>query len=244
MEVIDAFWEKENLGRTAFEILVSNNDSFENFAEIEKSLIRDKAAQYLVVKVAANQQQFLFNLEKLGYHFVECAFTLALRKRNYVCPKHVARFDSDVTVKELHGEVLGKVFAEIDRGMFQTDRISVDPNFSQKLAANRYNNWIKNTLLGNGRCFEVYLKGAPLGFFILKELNSKKAQGILTGLYESYATSGFGTLIMKKLKDTVWELGYQHYVAQVVSNNMNALRSNLIFGSEIESLTHNYVKHI
>lgn len=242
MNIIDAHWDKKNLGVKTYEVIFSDNDTINDFVEVEKDLIQNKKAKYLVLKIPANNSELLFGLPKLAYNFVEASMKLTLRKSNYHCPKFVARFDRNITVSQ--SDNMEAVLNEINKGVFATDRISVDPNFSQEIANRRYSNWIK-TLVDNGDpLYEVYLNKDPIGFFLLKRVNEKEVQGILTGLYEKYAKSGYGALIMKKLNDTVWDLGYTTYHAQVVSNNISALKTNLLFGSSIDSITYCYVKNI
>lgn len=243
MEIIDAYWDDEILGLKCWEIVLNTNDDVKEFAEAERKLISEKSAQYIVVKAPVNAPEFLYELPRLDYTFLETAFKLTLKKQRYVCPSFVARFDRNSEVKTiLSNEDLERVYSEISRGIFDTGRVALDKNFSKEQASRRYINWIQALIKQDQPVHEVYLDGNAVGFFVLKPVDRTTVQGILTGLYEKYEKSGFGVVLMKKLNDTVWHLGYETYLAQVGSNNLKALRSNLLFGSEIEGLTYNYVK--
>ena len=61
---------------------------------------------------------------------------------------------------------------------------------------------------------------------------------MLTGLYKKYAMSGFGPVLAKKNHDILWDLNYENFIARVSSNNVTALRLNLIFGFDIEEINY------
>ena len=245
MKVIDAYWDEKNLGLKSFEVSLDKNDSVEAFVEQEKEILSKEGSKYIVVKVPPNNYEYLTSLPKLGYTFIEASLKLILRKRDYNCPRFVMRFDKDCKVESLEEEKdFQRVFREIEKGIFKTDRIAIDKDFSVDMANQRYINWIRSLKEKGEKIYEVYVKDKAIGFFILKHVDDANVQGILTGLYKEFEESGYGALIMKKLKDKVWELGYRTYHAQVVSNNVKALRSNLIFGSMVESINYHYIKKI
>ncbi|MEK7399704.1 MAG: hypothetical protein AAB116_22405 [Candidatus Poribacteria bacterium] len=245
MEIIDAHWDDENLGVKSFEIVLSSHDKMSDFLLHEEQLIVEKNARYIVVKAPVNVPDFLFELPKLNYIFLETAFSLSLKKDNYKYPSFLARFDRSVEVRSLEDSYdLERIYGEISKGIFNTDRVAIDRNFTQQIANNRYIRWISSLVKQGEKVHEVYIDNKAIGFFILKSIDNNSVRGILTGLYEKYSTSGYGLLIMKKLNDTVWNYGYKTYIAQVVSNNIKALRANLIFGSEIESMAYTYVKSL
>jgi hypothetical protein len=243
MEIVDAHWDERNLGLKTFEIILSDTDSLADFLREEERLIREKGARYLVLKTQANKPELLFGLPQANYQFVETAFRLILRKADYKCPPFITRLDRNVEVRATTDLAdLQRIYGEISAGMFNTDRVAIDPRFSKELAARRYVGWIDSLVKQGTPIHEVLVQGKPVGFFLLKRIDADLAQGILTGLYEQYAPAGYGVLIMKKLNDAVWDAGYRTYLAQVSSNNGKALRTNLMFGSEIESFTYTYVK--
>ena len=245
LEIIEAYWDEENLGLKSFEIILSSSDSVEEFFQEEKKLIEESGAKYIVVKTPVNVTDFLFELPKRDYIFLEASLKLILKKANYDCPSYISRIDKNVEVKLVDSpDDYERIYSEISKGIFKTDRIAIDRNFNQETSNKRYVNWISNIIKKGALLHEVYLDNKPLGFFILDPIDDNKIHGILTGLYEEYETSGYGILIMKKLNDVVWESGYKVYSAQVVSNNMKALRANLLFGSEVKNITYNYVKSI
>ncbi len=244
MEIIDAYWEERNLGVKSYEVILSQEDTMEDFILQEKRLI-ENGAKFIVVKSPVNVPDFIFALPSTGYLFIETAFSLVLKKNNFKCPTYIARRDHDFKTRKLQTpDIIQRVYDEIAKGIFNSDRIALDKHFSQHIANNRYINWIKDLIAQGHDIHEVYYNGDPVGFFVFKKLDDKKIKGILTGIYEKYLTSGFGAVIMNKLCNTVWTLGCSSFYVNVVSNNLKALRTNLLFGFEIENISYHYVKHI
>lgn len=67
MQIIDAFWEKENLGVTSKEVVVDLNDSVDT-VRTELAALND---QYIVVKIPASQFDVTNLVQNMGYRFVE-----------------------------------------------------------------------------------------------------------------------------------------------------------------------------
>lgn len=243
MTIVDAYWDERVLGVKCAEISLVASDTLDELVKVENGLIAS-GTQYIVVKAPVAAQECLFGLPRYGHVFIETAFRLVLKRQNYLCPAMVSRFDRNIdVVRVITPEAVERVFAEIAKGIFQTDRVAIDPAFGQEMANRRYVLWIKDLIaLGHG-LYEVITNGKALGFFVLKRVDEHTMQGILTGAYQEFQDTGIGALIMKKLYDKVWESGCSTYLAAVVSNNFKALRSNMMFGSEIEQLTYHYVRH-
>jgi hypothetical protein len=245
MKVIEATWEKKVLETNCFDVEISPNDKIEDFFLMDEDLIKNKKAGYITVRTPSNSSAFLFGLPTRGYTFVEASLKLTLTKATYISPAFLDRFMSTTTVRELKKEDdYHRVFEEVAKGAFNTDRFYINPSISHKQATQRYINWIKTMIDAGEKIFEVYAKNEPVGFFIFKHVDAKAAQGILTGVYKKYSGTAYGTVVMKCLQDTVWELGYDKFLGRVVSNNVPALRLNLMFGNVIDEITYNYVKHV
>ena len=99
-------------------------------------------------------------------------------------------------------------------------------------------------MTAGGVMCQVTVGDGPIGFFVLQPIDSKRVRGILTGLYEDFGQSGMGGLLMKKVNDYIWDAGYSIFEAHVASNNLAAVRSNMIFGAQIEEISYTYSKMI
>ena len=67
MKIIEAVWEKRNLGVTCAEIEVEGNDSPEDLMP----LLRMRSEQYLVVKVSSENYAAVTALQREGFMFIE-----------------------------------------------------------------------------------------------------------------------------------------------------------------------------
>lgn len=243
MKTIHAHWDDISLGVKSFEVGLNCDDRVCDFLREEKRLIEVERAEYICVKTPAGVQDHLFGLPAAGYSFLETSIELVLHKKNYRSPPLVDRIAKESSVNPLkEPDDLQRVYNEIQKGIFSVDRFSLDPGFSQQLGNQRCVNWIGDLIKDGNPLLEVSVKGVPSGFFILQPVDDKVVKGVLTGIYQQ--TAGLGMFVMKQLKEYVWSRGYTTYLAQVSSNNLKALRANMIFGSEIENLNYTYIKHV
>lgn len=244
MKIIEAFWEQRNLGVKAFEIVITSENRFEDFVAAEKDILA-KNAEYIVVKIPVNLREFIWGLPNIGYTFIETAFFIRLHKDKYVVPPFVARLDRSVDTNQVNeGDAVEKVLARINDNVFNTDRISMDPDFTVEQAANRYLCWSRDMLNNGAELYNVAIKDKDIGFFIVKRIDKKTAYAVLTGLYPEYRGTGLGVLLAKKCIDTVWNLGFIKIETSVASNNLDIIRIDQAFGYEIGDVAYVYVKHI
>lgn len=244
MNITDAFWEYRNLGVKTFEISVSTEDTVENLLKEEQNLI-EQGAQYLVLKVPVNMPAFIFGLAQAGYIFIETVCCMSLKKQNYRVPPHIQRLDRDMTVKRIGTDSeRQEVFDEISKGMFESDRIAVDPFFNKTQACMRYINWLKDMNEQGCWLYQVIYKDKRIGFFNIKQIDEGKAYPVLGGVYTDYKNKGLGIFLTKKIYDTSWEEGFNTVITFIVSNNIVNIRTNLLYGFEIDTMLYTYIKHI
>ncbi len=243
MKIIDAYWEQRNIGVKAFEIELSNNDCLESVITSEQEII-SKGAEYIVVKIPVNMPELLFGLPKLGYTFVETAFSISLRKDNYIVPPSIARLDRGVEVRQVIKDVeIGNILSSIKDNMFDTDRISIDPYFTKFQSSNRYFCWTSDMINSGCKVYNVSIKDKDFGFFINKEIDSSTMYPVLGGIYTEYKGKGSGCIMSKKCIDTIWLTGINKIISTVVSNNLPILKIWLSFGTKIDNLNYVFVKH-
>lgn len=244
MEIINAIWEKRNLGVHSFEIQIDDNDSFDEFISKEKEVLEQRA-EYIVVRIPVNIADFIWKLPQLGYTFVETDFTIGLKKNNYKVPPFIARLDRNIDVIQITEKYeIENLLTKFKENLFDTDRISIDPFFSKELSSNRYLYWTQDMLTQGCKLFEISIKGKRIGFFIVKQIDEKTAYPVLAGLYSEFKNKGLGSLLIKKCVETIWELGFEKISTTVVSNNLSIIKVDLCLSFEIEKLSYVYVKHI
>ena len=67
MKIIDAIWEKRNLGVSSYEVVIEAEDSA---SDIEKKLA-ELDADYIVVKVPTEHSDVLESVQKSGFSYIE-----------------------------------------------------------------------------------------------------------------------------------------------------------------------------
>lgn len=242
MKIVEAVWEKRNIGQHAFEVTLTQEDTLQDFIEADE-LITRQGATYVAVKTPVAMPEFIFGLPDLGYIMVETAFHMMLKKQTYRVPPYLERLDRNVTVREVtNQEDAERILDEIKEGVIITDRISLDPTFTPELAANRFVNWSRDLLEGN-TLVEMSISGKPFGFGMFQGVDEKVAYLNFSGVFNAYKDKGLGLLMLKKFFEVVWNKGFETMQWTIVSNNPRVLRANLAFGADIESLNYTFVSH-
>ena len=160
MKVTHAAWELDNLNVNAYEILLDAADTPDALAREEARLVAE-GAQYLAVKTPVNCPRLLFGLPALGYAFVETVFHVSVKREEYRVPALVARFDRGLAVaRRDSGADLKRIDGLIRRGVFVSDRISLDPAFTREQSGARYANWLQSMVAKGGKVYEVVRIGA------------------------------------------------------------------------------------
>ena len=126
MKIIDAVWEKENLGVETKEIVIEKGDAK---SAVLKSL-SEIFAQYLVVKVPSDFEPISYELFNLGFVFIETMNRLGnnmqLKPISEQKQKIVQETDC-VEMSDTDFEYMSKKIME--DLMFRTDGIARDPYF-------------------------------------------------------------------------------------------------------------------
>lgn len=244
MKTIHATWELENLGLDAYELLLQAQDSLEDFARQEARCL-EAGAQYLVVKTPVNCPHLLFGLPSLGYTYVETVFHVSIKRADYAMPAAIARFDRGLAVMERSDPSdVQRVLALIRRGIFTSDRISIDPFFTQAQSGNRYANWVGSMLRGGGKLYEALQGDRPMGFFIITRVDEHTVDPVLMGLYDEAHDRGMGALLHKKTLDTCFTWECKQLTSTIVSNNAKVLRVYVNAGATLADTLYTYVKHV
>ena len=237
MKIIDAIWEKENLGVTSKEVLVDLNDS----VDVVKNGLATLNDQYIVVKVPASQFGITTLVQDMGYKFVEemieVEHDLHEVKRNRI----LQRLYDSLDYKEMDASDIETLYSEVDKGMFSSDRISNDSHFSAELSARRYKNWIKSMLNSGAIPYVMSYKGEPAGFIILTTKDKIVYHSVLGGGYEKFRKTGLG--MVQKEQEIVKSLGGKFVSTNVSSNNVNQCKALLANGYTVRKINHVFVKH-
>lgn len=240
MRVIDAFWEKRNLGLDTIEVEIDETD---DISEVE-SKIKDIDAQYIVVKTPSNNINFSILLQKYGFTFIETqiGFSFNLKNKIRATEGELKRTD-ELIVEYMNDDDLCILYNEIQKGLFDTDRISIDPCFSQKQAADRYIGWIKDELGRNGKVCKFLFKENTVGFFSYKIIDNKIFYSFLGGAYNEFKRNGLGLMTTIKQLKFAGEQGLTKWTTSASLNNLKHIRILNTVGCSMDKATNIFIKH-
>lgn len=198
MKIVEATWEKRNFGMDVFEITLNKKDLkiFEETLEIIKK--QNFKNVYVVLKMPVGNLKALHKLEDLGYRFLETQISLI---DNFE-PK-LDKYDGieDNIIKNIAIENIPKekeqwerIIKKITPGMFDLDRVSLDPLLGKEIACKRYKNWCMD-LFDNPNSSMIVRKigNKECGFAInvVDKMNGK-IDGIIGGVFEEFKNIGLG----------------------------------------------------
>lgn len=240
MKVIDAFWEKRNLGVDTVEFETEKGDTL----EIIRNTILANEKQYNVVKTRNGDFEIKQLMSELGYTYMESMFKLVHQMKMPAVPDAVKRIMDRITYMPMTEESeIEMLFSELDKGIFKTDRIALDPFFSPEIANLRYKNWLKDELArGNALTKGVY-DGEIFAFGAYKMLENNVMFSYLGGTFAEYLN--YGLAIPATYSSTQYELSLKpkKLITYVSTNNQNALVCNIFAGYIIKGVSDVYIKH-
>ena len=248
MKIINAEWEKRNIGVSTAEISIEEEDTFADLQAIQREL--DKSYEYICLKCKTNAPDFLFGLNKLGYTFIETQIALEFKSKKYQVPDELThlinQYKGRISFIKVEDEIrLESVLGKIrDQEMFLTDRIYLDPVFSSDKSGKRYYCWCKDAYQNGGMIYEIIVDDVPVGMNALNKPSGTAYSGIVGGVYPDHNDYAFLTPI-------IGHLFFQYLIAQgmrslksaVSSNNKSMLKLNLSSGYQVADVYHVYVKH-
>lgn len=222
MKIVNAVWEKRNLGCDAYEISLDKKD----LERSPESLLEELRAQnfshaYVVLKMPVGNLKILHALEDEGFRFMETQLYLRDHFAPLETPEQIQKWMQGmerVTVEKTR-EAWGRVIERITPGMFKTDRISLDPLWGEDVACRRYKNWCWD-LFGNPNSWMWLLKvdGKEISFGVnVRDEKTGMEDGILGGVFSEYQGNGYGVF-------QILNTGCSKLKILISSNNSNILR--------------------
>lgn len=237
MKVVNAVWEKRNLGVDTYEITFDKKDRIEEIAEEFEHI----SATYMVVKVPSERSDLGIYVQKKGYYYMEdlilVEHDLHETMRN---PLHQRLYDA-MSYKKMTEEDIHVLEKEIQDGMFDSDRISQDNLFGKEMSAVRYRNWTRDLLMQGALPYVILYKQEPAGFIILQTRDGICYESVLGGGYQKYRMTGLG--IVQKEQEIVKKLGGKKVVTHVSSNNVSQLKALAMNGYVPANVEHIFIKH-
>lgn len=245
MKIIDAFWEKRNLGVTCYELQMNLTDGLK---EVEEKLESLKERQYMVAKIPSARYDLVQLFQNKGYTFIETAIKLEYnyKKLGYKLPdmaKGLKKICDRCSRAVMDESELFRLSSEIKKGIFKTDRIYIDPEFTHEQAARRYDLWVKDLVKQGNIPHKVLFDGETVGFFINRECAPKTYDGMLAGVYSGYEGTGMGYCIQYAGILDALQRGMDKYIGHISGNNPAVLKIMVSLNFPIKELEYVFIKH-
>ena len=238
MKIIDAIWEKRNLGVDTVEFIVEYNDD-----ETVVNEILEAEKQYNVVKLPMNKPRLMVRLQENGYFFVECIVSIQhnLSETKMAAARRLRLFDTQSIRMDEHD--IQVLYNELEKAVFSTDRIYNDMFFPEGTSARRYRNWIDDELMRGSVLYKLVYRNAAVGFFIMEQMDNKVFNTFLIGLYDGYQNKGLGQSLAFSILTECIAQGAKRAIGSVSTNNLAMLKVDELLGYEIKDIKYVFIKH-
>lgn len=234
MKVIDAFWEKRNLGVDAVEFEVDEADDVSVVGEI---LANEK--QYNVVKIPSYNFKVTQAVQQAGYRFAEVMNYFVIGPGELKLNRIQQRIVDSIEITEMTNNDIDELHREILSNLFDTDRIYCDPHFTKEQAANRYWGWITDEQNRGGKILKYVYKGENIGFAGI----SKNNTCYLSGMYTKAKRGGFGIIIPVMIYRLGQGNGNKKMFGVVSSTNIAVIRMYTQVGFTVDHMENIMIKN-
>lgn len=227
MEIIDAVWEKRNFGFDVAEVILDKKDARNINTCVQEIQPICNSYKYVTLKVPTGNLDLLHALENIGFRFMEAQLKLYCCISEFVLPKLFEMFTDQKAIQmPLDEDNVYTIISKLKEGIFDTDRISLDPKFGTKVGVKRYSNWIKElSLKKNILAYKVMFYEDEIGFGISALTPAeKRADLLLGGLFKQYKGIGLGFLMIYEAIKLLKSMDYEHVETKVSSNNLEVLK--------------------
>lgn len=241
MKTINATWEQRNLGVSCTEFVVEPNDKTDEAVK----MICAHQDEYMVVKIPSGMVDMSLAIQEKGFRYIENNIQLSLcMKKEPMLPEPYARFADRIGCYCADPAMQQKVIRCIRQGdIFSTDKIALDPFFSQKQAGLRYAYWVEDVLQTDKvKILISTYQEEPIGFSIIIDKNTYY-EGFLGGLFSDNIGIGLGLFWGYAINKWMYQAGIRKIRTGVSSNNPTVLRIHLQNHFVVESFASIYIKH-
>lgn len=239
MKLTHATWEKRNIGLDCYEVVIEAGDN----ADMLRERAPEFETDYTVVKVPVGRVDISFYLQSAGYRFVEVITTCHHDGKLPTLPRVLQRIIDTASYAEMDAADLDEAFAMIRGGMFDTDRVSLDPYFTREQATGRYIGWIQDEIARGSQMFKLVFKGRNAGFFNLRNVGNQTVAAAVGGVYPEFQKAGLGVCLNYfEIVEGVRQ-GARRIVTSFSSNNRGAAAIHFLLGYGLGDQYYVFIKH-
>ncbi len=242
MKIINAVWEKRNLGCDAYEITLDNKDLKDFETTLKQIREQNFSNSYVVIKMPVGNLRALHALEDEGFRFMEVSFNIGRSLENYTAPEILELNDTSLIREEISKEKIKweKIVNLITPDMFTTDRIYLDSLLASGTSCKRYQNWIMDLCEKDGFHLYAYKRDKDIiGYGVdFLDNNKKVVHGILGGIFAPFKNEGLGCYLWHADLEAQSRDGYKETKTTISSNNAAIMRLYMAFDYKIQKQTY------
>ena len=240
MKIIDAVWEKRNLGVTCTEFNTEPKDT----PDILRIELANSEQEYNVLKIPAGRTELLVAAQSLGYLFIEVSVNVTHDLRKFDLTSIQKRLIESVSYSLMDNGDINQLYKEISKGIFNTDRIYNDSHFTKEQATNRYIGWISDELNRGSEAYKLEYGNNTVGFFTFKETDKSVYYPFLAGIYSEYSKSGLGINTISKPIAEATERNGKMITSYISTNNQKTLNLHKMMNFVFNDYTYVFIKHL
>ncbi len=238
MKIIEAGWEKRNLGVSCIELLIDSTDSLNDIPATLESL----DAEYIVAKAPVAYFEASQILNQHGFQFIEASIRLSHNLALPPLDTNQTEILSKISIRPASDHDRQTINANITNGMFYSDRVYLDPYFKNASASIRYINWIEDEIKKGCLLYMVCYNQSPIGFSAVSP-GAESYNQFLMGLFPDFHGRGYGFSIIYAPVRELKQLGVSHLTTTVSANNFPSLKTHLKSGFSIANIEYVFIKH-
>lgn len=242
MKIVNAVWEKENLGLTCQELLIEKGDTVLSI----ENVISELSAEYQIAKVPVGNVNILWYLQEQGFKYIECnlSFKKRINKKSLLSDEVsncMQGFSCSLVEPEKCDFILKRIKTDL---IFDTDKIALDPFLGVESSANRYYVWSKNVLNSGAYLYEIKKDDVSTGFFIIKKISDNVYDSFLGGFFSGIKNTDAGMVPLAFTVQECYNHGAKIIKTGTSSNNPIAMKMHLALGFELQKITYILVRHL
>ncbi|CUH74798.1 TDP-fucosamine acetyltransferase [Tritonibacter multivorans] len=240
MKIIEAVWEKRNLGLDVLEVELGSDDCP---TDVVTALENLPAADYVSVKVPAGNVALTNAIEDIGFRFREMLSTVEVVNLPDL-DRIMSRYAQHMSTGPAADHEIEEIFDHIRDGMFTTDRFSLDPAFSAVQSSSRYCGWISDEVARGAELQSIAFKGKFVGFFLVRDAGGGRFHSLLAGIFPAFQHMGLGYFINHMAYVHCFEKGAKTVSTTFSSNNLGASNIHNIISTRLTSQCYVFSKHL
>ena len=243
MKIKETPWERRNLGvRSSVEYYLGQDDSEESIGE---DVLHNTSYSYQVAHIPVGRIDVLNIMLQNGFQFSETKVEITADLKNLTAPKMYEHYCEKMSYHQADTGEAQKIYHAMERGVFETDKVSLDPYFDAHVAGRRYAYWTQDEIkAGQTFLYVVERMNEGIGFFALKKVSERMGESFLAGLFDRNMDFGLGFSVLYFPLVEAKRMGLRKVVSGVSSNNPDSLKMHLALGYQIKSMHYTLVKHV